>query len=583
MEIQLYVYDLTNGMARSMSRAYLGIQIDAVYHTALVFNNIEYFFGAGVQTCRPGATHHGRPMEIIPMGTTQLPLDVVLDYLESLKEVYTPESYDLFAHNCNNFTNDFSMFLLGKGIPDHITSLPKRVLDTPFGQMLRPQLDASMRSVTQAPVLSRSMLASQPAGSTAHRATNGGPSSVVNGTSTTQPTPYGKVVAVTSLSVLEKHLQNAAGTAATVFFTSSTCAPCKLAYPTFDSLAEQHPHALFVKVDINAAHDIASRYQIRATPTFMTFSKGSKRDEWTGADPSLLKANVESVLQRTFPPHPHTLLAVPTLQYGSLKPVTYSKVPPLDKLTAKLGEVGKDRQLTALKSFVEIRNKDAREATLPDLPAIGSTLRSRVLSLPVDLRFAAVDLLRCAMVDPRVSGYFAEEQHDPKTIPTLLRHVNGLSECPHSLRLVTIHLACNLFTSPLYVREITKTDSELATLLGQLITSSLLDVSHPSVRVASAWLAFNLAATNYRLRREEQMEALAEGLQVELAASVIETTGSEDNEEAVKALLLTLGYLVYCAPQDGELLDLCKALDAKAIVGASKEQVKLAKEVQSLL
>ncbi|TKA41255.1 hypothetical protein B0A54_06157, partial [Friedmanniomyces endolithicus] len=94
MEIQLYVYDLTNGMARSMSRAYLGIQIDAVYHTALVFDDIEYFFGAGVQTCRPGATHHGRPMEIIPMGTTQLPLDVILDYLESLKDVYTPESYD---------------------------------------------------------------------------------------------------------------------------------------------------------------------------------------------------------------------------------------------------------------------------------------------------------------------------------------------------------------------------------------------------------------------------------------------------------------------------------------------------------
>jgi len=560
-----------------------GIQIDAVYHTALVFNNIEYFFGAGVQTCRPGATHHGRPMEIIPMGTTQLPLDVVLDYLESLKDVYTPESYDLFAHNCNNFTNDFSMFLLGKGIPDHITSLPKRVLDTPFGQMLRPQLDASMRSVTQAPVSSRSMPATHAPVSAAHRASNGVPSPAVNGTSSVHPTPYGKVVAVTSLSALEKHLQNASSTAATIFFTSSTCAPCKLAYPTFDSLAEQHPHALFVKVDINAAQDIASRYQIRATPTFMTFSRGDKRDEWAGAEPSLLKSNVDSVLRYTFPPHPHTLLAVPTLQYGSLKPVTYGKVPPLDKLVAKLGEVGRDPQLTALKSFVAIRNKDAREATLPDLPAIGSTMQTKVLSLPVELRFAAIDLLRCAMIDPRVSGYFAEEQQHPKTIPTLLKHVNELSECPHSLRLVTIHLACNLFTSPLYVKEITKPDSELATLLSQLITSSLLDVSHPSVRVASAWLAFNLAATNYRVRREEQTEALAEGLQVELAASVIETLGSEDNEEAVKALLLMLGYLVYCAPQDGELLDLCKALDAKAVVGASKGQVKLAKEVQSLL
>ncbi|EME86473.1 uncharacterized protein MYCFIDRAFT_84605 [Pseudocercospora fijiensis CIRAD86] len=100
MEIELYVYDLTRGMARAMSRQFLGVQIDAVYHTALVFGGIEYFFGAGVQTCYPGTTHHGQPMEVIKLGTTQLPLEIILEYLESLKEVYTPESYDLFAHNC---------------------------------------------------------------------------------------------------------------------------------------------------------------------------------------------------------------------------------------------------------------------------------------------------------------------------------------------------------------------------------------------------------------------------------------------------------------------------------------------------
>lgn len=26
----------------------------------------------------------------------------ILEYLESLKKIYTPEAYDLFAHNCNN-------------------------------------------------------------------------------------------------------------------------------------------------------------------------------------------------------------------------------------------------------------------------------------------------------------------------------------------------------------------------------------------------------------------------------------------------------------------------------------------------
>ena len=74
-----------------MSGQLLGIQIDAVYHTALVFGGIEYFFGAGVQTSYPGGTHHGKPMEVIPMGTTQLPLEVILEYLESLKSTYTME------------------------------------------------------------------------------------------------------------------------------------------------------------------------------------------------------------------------------------------------------------------------------------------------------------------------------------------------------------------------------------------------------------------------------------------------------------------------------------------------------------
>ncbi|KAK4963669.1 hypothetical protein LTR10_001300 [Elasticomyces elasticus] len=588
MEIQLYVYDLTHGMARSMSKAYLGIQIDAVYHTALVFDDIEYFFGAGVQTCRPGATHHGRPMEIVNMGTTQLSLDVILDYLESLKQVYTPESYDLFAHNCNNFTNDFSMFLLGKGIPDHITSLPKRVLDTPFGQMLRPQIDAGMRGVTQAPVPQHNRPPVNSVRAAFQAATNGGPAAKSNGVApaATKSGAYGTVINVTDLSTLDKHLSTASNTASTIFFTSSTCAPCKIAYPTYDSLAEQYPNALFVKVDINAARDIGSRYQIRATPTFMTFSKSAKKDEWSGADPNLLKSNVETLLQETFPPHPHTVVSVPSLQYGSLKPMTYAKIPPLDKLTAKLGDAAKGTQITALKSFIELRSKEgAREATLPDLPAISTTFRTKVLELPLETRFAAVDLLRCAMLDARVGGFFAEEAAGHQLVPTILRHVNVLEDCPHSLRLVTIHLACNLFTSHLFIRELFSTSlaNGLAEQMVQLITSSLLDTDHPSVRVSAASLAFNLSSSNYRIRREEAREALAESLQVELAASVVETLGSESNEEANKTLLLALGFLVYCAPQGGELLDLCQALDAKAVVSATKGQEKLAKEVACLV
>lgn len=77
--------------AVKLSASFLGTQIDAVYHTALVFGGIEYYFGLGVQTSYPGATHHGRPMEIVPMGRTDLPIEIILEYLEALKSTYTAE------------------------------------------------------------------------------------------------------------------------------------------------------------------------------------------------------------------------------------------------------------------------------------------------------------------------------------------------------------------------------------------------------------------------------------------------------------------------------------------------------------
>ena len=83
-----------------MSRSLLGVHIEAVYHTSLVLGGVEYFFGGGVQTAYPSSTHHGKPMEIIPMGQTQLPVEVILEYLESLKAIYTMEVRDPSRFTC---------------------------------------------------------------------------------------------------------------------------------------------------------------------------------------------------------------------------------------------------------------------------------------------------------------------------------------------------------------------------------------------------------------------------------------------------------------------------------------------------
>jgi hypothetical protein len=65
--------------------------IDAVYHTSIVLEGFEYFFGAGIQSCRAGTTHHGRPMQQLRLGRTELPIELILEYLDSLRSIYTAE------------------------------------------------------------------------------------------------------------------------------------------------------------------------------------------------------------------------------------------------------------------------------------------------------------------------------------------------------------------------------------------------------------------------------------------------------------------------------------------------------------
>ena len=91
MLVELFVYDLSKGMARQFSAALTGVQIDAIYHTAIVMGGVEYTYDAGVRTVRPGSTHLGKPMQILQMGETRLPEDTILEYLDSLREIYTAE------------------------------------------------------------------------------------------------------------------------------------------------------------------------------------------------------------------------------------------------------------------------------------------------------------------------------------------------------------------------------------------------------------------------------------------------------------------------------------------------------------
>ena len=70
------------------------------------------------------------------MGETHVPKDVFEMYLEEISPRYTAESYNLLTHNCNNFSNEVSQFLVGKGIPDYILQLPSEAMNSPMGGLL---------------------------------------------------------------------------------------------------------------------------------------------------------------------------------------------------------------------------------------------------------------------------------------------------------------------------------------------------------------------------------------------------------------------------------------------------------------
>lgn len=152
--VKLYIYDLSNGLARALSPSLLGIQLDGVWHTSIVVHDTELFFSAsapGIHKTVPGGSHHGTPLIVEDLGNTCLPPAVVKEFLGDLGERYKGEDYDLFKRNCNHFTDEVAEFLVGKGIPIYITEVVDRVLSTEFGKALRPMVEGWMKPAVTAP------------------------------------------------------------------------------------------------------------------------------------------------------------------------------------------------------------------------------------------------------------------------------------------------------------------------------------------------------------------------------------------------------------------------------------------------
>ncbi|KAH9065328.1 DUF862-domain-containing protein [Lactarius vividus] len=576
--VKLYVYDLSNGLARTMSPQFLGRQIDGIWHTSVVVFNREIFYGMGIQIAAPGQSHHGQPLQILDMGETALDEEVFEEYLAEMREHYTADKYHLLDFNCNSFTSDCVGFLTGGSIPSWIKDLPSDFLSTPFGAALRPTIDSMFRRPTG---LAPSAVPAQqpnpgPASSllqaVADRATAG--AALDSGYSTPSTSTVAGAIHVSTnpasfRSLLESHR------AVVAMFTSATCGPCRMIEPVFEDLAHAKSRGrgegkvAFAKVDLGVGMGgaVARQYDVSATPTFGFFLDGKRIHELKGVNAPELRAQVDLLLYQAFPPHPHTSLDIPSISSLSTEPILFTQVPALDtvhdKLVSFIDSTPSVQNSTVLKDdltrtmFPWLRQRYAEKskvaATSPDVvAAFGRTVTALAAELPAASLFPLLDVWRLAILEPTIAQV---------TLAPLVQVLSSTNESvastPRATLLTLLRLATNSLGTSLSRSLLASDDRARAALTGVLVQTLL----HPDrlVRVAAASLGFNVGAWVQkgriaRVRGDDVISGLREGeedgeWEVELVSAVAEALANEEeSEDAVHRLTATLAFLIRLSP-----------------------------------
>ncbi|GLB45458.1 putative DUF862-domain-containing protein [Lyophyllum shimeji] len=625
--VKLYVYDLSNGMAKQLSRQLTGKQIDGIWHTSVVVFGREVFYGQGINTTLPGRSHHGAPLQVINMGETSIDEATFNEYLTEMRDHYTADKYHLLDFNCNSFTNDVIGFLTGGSIPEYIRDLPTEFLSTPFGAALRPTIDAMYRRpapetptpVAPAPIAAAT--ASQDPQLTASIL-----ESIISQAQSAQPatqTLTAPVQIITNPPSFQSFLQR--HRAAVAFFTNAHCGPCRVIGPVFERLADEKGlkadgrGAGFAKIDIGVGlgQSLANEWGIRVTPTFVFFLDGKKLDEVKGADANELRTQVDLLLYQAFPPHPHASLSLPTTQALSFNPILFTQVPAIDTALSKLlsfideaswpsvpqtKEQVKQTLTTAVAPYLKARFSNTPPSPQPSATPALLTSWSQATSalagvLPLCHLFPLVDLWRVALLDPNV-GKWASPSSPSDPIHVFIEKAAAALKEPEpqanqrNFLLTVLRLLCNAFATPSLAQTLFST---MRGKMGAVLLPTLLHADG-AVRTAAASLAFDVSAYLQK-GRVERVKGNATDVQededweVEMVSAVIEALDRETtSEEVVHRLTASLAFLLRLSPvYDSAISPLLEVLQARAVLkrkltkGGCGEEGVTKKEIRKLV
>jgi len=144
--VQLAIYDLSQGLARTLSQQLLGgVQIALVPHCGVVIDRTEYYFGGGIQRMPHSSfvgMHGIQPSQMVQMGNTSKTQAEIDSWLAANDSRFTQATYNLLHHNCNNFADEFLKNGLGitDGVPGYILTIPAQFINSPMGAMVAPMI-----------------------------------------------------------------------------------------------------------------------------------------------------------------------------------------------------------------------------------------------------------------------------------------------------------------------------------------------------------------------------------------------------------------------------------------------------------
>jgi hypothetical protein len=148
-KVTLYVYDISNGMARNFSPMLIGKVVEGIWHTSIVAYGVEYFFGGGICQAFPKSTPYGYPVKEFSLGQTEIPKDLFEEYLNEIDGQYTINTYDILKNNCNHFTDHIAQFLTGNPISDDYIKQHEQLMNTPIGNFILPMLESMSKQNNQ--------------------------------------------------------------------------------------------------------------------------------------------------------------------------------------------------------------------------------------------------------------------------------------------------------------------------------------------------------------------------------------------------------------------------------------------------